>query len=93
MEFMKIVHMEMNNRHLKPKPGGYFSEKNSIMNAAQSPGAKTVATPATPKGGGDSGNENSSVRLSPAAELASERVWLVAQSEEVWLWAACRNAP
>jgi len=25
IEFMRIVHMEMNNRHLKPKPGGYFS--------------------------------------------------------------------
>lgn len=22
---MKIVHMEVNNRHIKPKPGGYFS--------------------------------------------------------------------
>lgn len=80
MEFMKIVHMEMNNRHLKPKPGGYFSDKNSVMNTAQSPGAKnTVANKV------ESGNENSSARLSPAAELASERVWLVAQSEEVWL--------
>lgn len=25
MEFMKIVHMGVNNPHLKPKPGGYFS--------------------------------------------------------------------
>lgn len=25
IEFMKIVHMEINNRHLKPKPGGYFT--------------------------------------------------------------------
>ncbi|XP_065339192.1 probable G-protein coupled receptor CG31760 [Cloeon dipterum] len=25
IEFMRIVHMEINNRHLKPKPGGYFS--------------------------------------------------------------------
>ncbi|KAK7069513.1 G-protein coupled receptor activity protein [Halocaridina rubra] len=91
MEFMKIVHMEMNNRHLKPKPGGYFSERNSFMSSAQSPGAKntsntpssTAATnhPSTPSavvdssgGGRGSGNENSSIRLSPAAELASERV-------------------
>ncbi|KAK3855492.1 hypothetical protein Pcinc_038112, partial [Petrolisthes cinctipes] len=52
MEFMKIVHMEMNNRHLKPKPGGYFSDKNSSVLAAQSPGAKpnttnTTMTPTT----------------------------------------------
>ncbi|XP_063700659.1 probable G-protein coupled receptor CG31760 [Culicoides brevitarsis] len=25
IEFMKIVNMEVNNRHLKPKPGGYFT--------------------------------------------------------------------
>lgn len=25
IEFMKIVNMEVNNRHIKPKPGGYFS--------------------------------------------------------------------
>ncbi|RXG51268.1 putative G-protein coupled receptor [Armadillidium vulgare] len=31
IEFMKIVHMEMNNRHLKPKPGGYFTEKNVTL--------------------------------------------------------------
>jgi hypothetical protein len=30
---MKIVSMEMNNRHLKPKAGGYFSS-----NPATSPG-------------------------------------------------------
>ena len=37
---MKIVHMEMHNRHLKPKQGGYFSDKNSIIStnlASQSP--------------------------------------------------------
>lgn len=69
MEFMKIVHMEMNNRHLKPKPGGYFSEKNSVMNTAQSPGAKNTMASRI-----ETSNENSSSRLSPAAELASERV-------------------
>ncbi|XP_066968512.1 probable G-protein coupled receptor CG31760 [Macrobrachium rosenbergii] len=77
MEFMKIVHMEMNNRHLKPKPGGYFSEKNSVMSSAQSPGGKTNPNhPASAAAKMDcsGGNENSSVRLSPAAELASERV-------------------
>lgn len=31
---MRIVNMEMNNRHLKPKPGGYF---NVTANNLQSP--------------------------------------------------------
>nr|XP_029714675.1 probable G-protein coupled receptor CG31760 isoform X1 [Aedes albopictus] len=30
IEFMRIVHMEMNNRHLKPKPGGYFTLKSPL---------------------------------------------------------------
>ncbi|VVC90381.1 unnamed protein product [Leptidea sinapis] len=30
IEFMKIVQMEMNNRHLRPKPGGYFSANTAI---------------------------------------------------------------
>jgi hypothetical protein len=36
IEFMKIVHMEINNRHLKPKPGGYFT--------LQSPMGKNFST-------------------------------------------------
>ncbi|XP_059616633.1 probable G-protein coupled receptor CG31760 [Phlebotomus argentipes] len=31
IEFMKIVNMEMNNRHLKPKPGGYFTLTSSLQ--------------------------------------------------------------
>lgn len=38
IEFMKIVNMEMNNRHIKPKPGGYFSSAASI----QSPTSKLM---------------------------------------------------
>ncbi|XP_055590502.1 probable G-protein coupled receptor CG31760 isoform X2 [Uranotaenia lowii] len=33
IEFMRIVHMEMNNRHLKPKPGGYFTLKSPLGKA------------------------------------------------------------
>lgn len=33
IEFMKIVHMEINNRHLKPKPGGHFT----MVSVFQSP--------------------------------------------------------
>ncbi|XP_074027570.1 probable G-protein coupled receptor CG31760 isoform X2 [Leptinotarsa decemlineata] len=39
IEFMKIVHMESNNRHVKPKIGGYFSALNA-PNVVQSPLAK-----------------------------------------------------
>ncbi|XP_045488890.1 probable G-protein coupled receptor CG31760 [Pieris rapae] len=31
IEFMKIVQMEMHNRHLRPKPGGYFSANATTM--------------------------------------------------------------
>lgn len=37
---MKIVNMEMNNRHLKPKPGGYFT----ISSTVQSPLNKSTNT-------------------------------------------------
>ncbi|XP_034935933.1 probable G-protein coupled receptor CG31760 isoform X2 [Chelonus insularis] len=40
IEFMKIVHMEMHNRHIKPKMGGYFSTHGHNW-GAQSPNAKT----------------------------------------------------
>lgn len=39
IEFMKIVNMEMNNRHIKPKPGGYFT----TVTALQSPVSKCTA--------------------------------------------------
>lgn len=35
---MKIVNMEMNNRHIKPKPGGYFTA------SVQSPIGKGMST-------------------------------------------------
>ncbi|XP_012273164.1 probable G-protein coupled receptor CG31760 [Orussus abietinus] len=43
IEFMKIVHMEMHNRHIKPKAGGYFSTHghgHGHGSSAQSPIAK-----------------------------------------------------
>ncbi|XP_063881582.1 probable G-protein coupled receptor CG31760 [Scylla paramamosain] len=55
MEFMKIVHMEMNNRHLKPKPSGYFSDKNPAMAGPTSPsGPRTTYA----------GQENTPAKLS-----------------------------
>ncbi|XP_070517627.1 probable G-protein coupled receptor CG31760 isoform X3 [Cardiocondyla obscurior] len=44
IEFMKIVHMEMHNRHIKPKMGGYFSTHghgHGHPSAGQSPIAKS----------------------------------------------------
>lgn len=35
---MKIVNMEVNNRHIKPKPGSYFSSAS-----IQSPTSKAIA--------------------------------------------------
>lgn len=34
---MKIVHMETNNRHVKPKAGGYFHTANAQATMLQSP--------------------------------------------------------
>ena len=64
MEFMKIVHMEMNNRHLKPKPSGYFSDKNPAMAGPTSPsGPRTETAPDAP-----------AKLSSPATEVADDRV-------------------
>ncbi|XP_076246865.1 putative G-protein coupled receptor CG31760 isoform X4 [Calliopsis andreniformis] len=44
IEFMKIVHMEMYNRHIKPKAGGYFSTHghgHGHLSSAQSPIGKS----------------------------------------------------
>lgn len=39
IEFMKIVNMEINNRHIKPNRNSYFSSASSI----QSPTSKAIA--------------------------------------------------
>lgn len=64
IEFMKIVHMEMNNRHLKPKHGGFFSSQS---NSTQSPVVKAMCTKFE-------NTDSPGSRISPAAELVSERV-------------------
>ncbi|XP_046988866.1 probable G-protein coupled receptor CG31760 [Schistocerca americana] len=67
IEFMKIVHMEMNNRHLKPKPGGYFNAANTAV-TLQSPLGKTSGFVV----GKSSGAEESCIVS--ATDGASERV-------------------
>ncbi|KAH9361254.1 hypothetical protein HPB48_006816 [Haemaphysalis longicornis] len=64
IEFMKIVHMEMNNRHLKPKHGGFFSSQG---NSTQSPVVKAMCIKFD-------NTDSPGSRISPAAELVSERV-------------------
>ncbi|XP_049773423.1 probable G-protein coupled receptor CG31760 [Schistocerca cancellata] len=67
IEFMKIVHMEMNNRHLKPKPGGYFNAASTAV-TLQSPLGKTSGFVV----GKSSGAEESCIVS--ATDGASERV-------------------
>ncbi|XP_067135449.1 probable G-protein coupled receptor CG31760 [Centruroides vittatus] len=63
IEFMKIVHMEINNRHLKPKHGNFFSQTSTT----QSPIIKSMYMKF------DS-TDSPGCHISPAAELVSERV-------------------
>ncbi|XP_067136225.1 probable G-protein coupled receptor CG31760 isoform X2 [Centruroides vittatus] len=63
IEVMRIVHMEINNRHLKPKYGSFFSQSNS----AQSPVVKSMYMKFE-------STDSPGSRISPAAELVSERV-------------------
>ncbi|KAH8378514.1 hypothetical protein KR093_011766 [Drosophila rubida] len=51
IEFMKTVHMQMNNRHLKPKPGGYFTITSTSFQAPYS--KSSVSTAQTQTGGKD----------------------------------------
>lgn len=50
MEFMKIVHMGVNNPHLKPKPGGYFSSGNVAASAAAAAVVSAAAAAASTVG-------------------------------------------
>ena len=61
MEFMKIVHMGLNNRHLKPKSGGYFHASNAtdVLTAplhVQQRHLSDALTPATPSISSDAEN-------------------------------------
>ncbi|ALC39992.1 CG31760 [Drosophila busckii] len=67
IEFMKTVHMQMNNRHLKPKPGGYFTITSTSFQAPFS--KNTVSTAQTQTGK----EENSgSVSKHPHSEAETE---------------------
>ncbi|XP_046866447.1 probable G-protein coupled receptor CG31760, partial [Drosophila willistoni] len=49
IEFMKTVHMQMNNRHLKPKPGGYFTITSTSFQAPYSKSQVSTAQTQTGK--------------------------------------------
>ncbi|XP_059220615.1 probable G-protein coupled receptor CG31760 [Stomoxys calcitrans] len=53
IEFMKTVHMQINNRHLKPKPGGYFTITSTSFQAPFSKNNMSSTQTQTSKGGGD----------------------------------------
>ncbi|XP_060666012.1 probable G-protein coupled receptor CG31760 [Drosophila nasuta] len=72
IEFMKTVHMQMNNRHLKPKPGGYFTITSTSFQAPYS--KSSVSTAQTQTGGKDdfsclSGNATPSKCKSPKGKV------------------------
>ncbi|XP_030246946.1 probable G-protein coupled receptor CG31760 [Drosophila navojoa] len=56
IEFMKTVHMQMNNRHLKPKPGGYFTITSTSFQAPYSKSTVSTAQTQTGKDEGLTGN-------------------------------------
>ncbi|KAL1115882.1 hypothetical protein AAG570_006171, partial [Ranatra chinensis] len=52
IEFMKIVSMEVNNRHIRPKAGGYFAVNTSGLCTLSSGGNLTPGTVHNSNGGG-----------------------------------------
>jgi len=132
MEFMKIVHMGLNNRHLRPKSGGYFHPTNATdvltaplhsqrhlsdvpdiqpsVNVVHFEGDPVPASsqrrkpkvdmtplddlpppmPATPTPPPPPLSLSVEEIVIPddslTAELLNEQVWLIVNSEEVWLW-------
>lgn len=53
IEFMKTVHMQINNRHLKPKPGGYFTITSTSFQAPFSKNNMSSTQTQTSKAGND----------------------------------------
>ncbi|KAH8241518.1 hypothetical protein KR026_010134 [Drosophila bipectinata] len=60
IEFMKTVHMQMNNRHLKPKPGGYFTITSTSFQAPYS--KNTVSTAQTQTGKDEASVKDCSIK-------------------------------
>lgn len=78
MEFMKIMHMEMNNRHLKQKHGIQAVTNSNIVNISSNPGSGTASTQSPIVKAIYSRfdtKDSPSQRISPNAELMSEKVW------------------
>ncbi|XP_037827037.1 probable G-protein coupled receptor CG31760 isoform X2 [Lucilia sericata] len=59
IEFMKTVHMQINNRHLKPKPGGYFTITSTSFQAPFSKSNMSSTQTQTSKTGQDDSHTGS----------------------------------
>ncbi|TMW48330.1 hypothetical protein DOY81_006598 [Sarcophaga bullata] len=59
IEFMKTVHMQINNRHLKPKPGGYFTITSTSFQAPFSKSNMSSTQTQTSKTGHDDSHTSS----------------------------------
>lgn len=59
IEFMKTVHMQINNRHLKPKPGGYFTITSTSFQAPFSKSNMSSTQTQTSKTGHDDSHTGS----------------------------------
>ncbi|KAI8042476.1 hypothetical protein M5D96_003789, partial [Drosophila gunungcola] len=66
IEFMKTVHMQMNNRHLKPKPGGYFTITSTSF---QAPYSKNTVSTAQTQTGKDETRQGTTTVLEDAIEF------------------------
>ncbi|XP_046406708.1 probable G-protein coupled receptor CG31760 [Ischnura elegans] len=49
IEFMKIVHMETNNRHVKPKPGGFFNGASATSPVGKGSCSTGLSIPPPPR--------------------------------------------
>ncbi|XP_017856648.1 PREDICTED: probable G-protein coupled receptor CG31760 [Drosophila arizonae] len=74
IEFMKTVHMQMNNRHLKPKPGGYFTITSTSFQAPYSKSTVSTAQTQTGKDEGLTGNATPLKCKSPKGKHGREVV-------------------
>ncbi|KAH8248520.1 hypothetical protein KR032_000295 [Drosophila birchii] len=69
IEFMKTVHMQMNNRHLKPKPGGYFTITSTSFQAPYS--KNTVSTAQTQTGKDEASVKDCSIEVDERLGIAT----------------------
>ncbi|XP_071439411.1 probable G-protein coupled receptor CG31760 [Hetaerina americana] len=67
IEFMKIVHMEMNNRHIKPKPGGFFNGATATSPVGKGMCSTSFSIPPPPRQSGESSQQIPSTTMTTSA--------------------------